>query len=118
MFDRPQSGERAVLLHVHAAGLHDDEDVQEFCELARSAGARNVANVEVTLRAPHPRTLIGRGKLAEVAALVAAHNAELVIVDHALSPAQERNLERELNCRVVDRIGLILDIFCGAREHL
>jgi GTP-binding protein HflX len=67
--------------------------------------------IAVTRRAADPRFLLGRGKVAELRELVAAQSADLVLVDHALSPSQERNLEQELRCRVLDRSGLILDIF-------
>jgi len=111
LFERPQSGERAVLVHASPSGLPDESEREEFAELARSAGADIVAELESARRTPDPRYFIGRGKLEELRALVEAHKAELVISSAALSPSQERNLERELKCRVLDRAGLILDIF-------
>ena len=92
-------------------GPRHHDPTEEFHELARSAGARTAAFVGGALRTPHPRYYVGQGKVDEIAGLVRSEGAELVIFDHRLSPAQERNLERALQCRVLDRIGLILDIF-------
>jgi GTP-binding protein HflX len=111
MLDRPRSGERAILVHVQGAGPWRDDEIGEFRELAVSAGAECLAESQVRLRRKDARYLIGPGKVDEIAALCAENDAELVIVNSPLSPAQERNLERKLECRVVDRIGLILDIF-------
>jgi len=111
LFERPQSGERAVLVHASPDGLPEDSEREEFAELARSAGAVIAADLISSRRRPDPRFFIGKGKLDELKALVRANDAELVISSAALSPSQERNLERELKCRVVDRAGLILDIF-------
>jgi len=111
LLERPPSGERAVLVHVGAGAAVDEQDAQEFDQLARSAGAQVAAAVRASLRQPHPRTLIGRGKVEELRRIVSEHAAEVVLVDHPLSPSQERNLERELECRVLDRSALILDIF-------
>jgi GTP-binding protein HflX len=111
LFERPQSGERAVLVHASPDGLPDDSEREEFAELARSAGAVVAAELVSSRRRPDPRYFIGKGKLDELRALIKQHDAELVISSAALSPSQERNLERELRCRVVDRAGLILDIF-------
>jgi GTP-binding protein HflX len=83
----------------------------EFAELARSAGAIIVDEIVSARKRPEPRFLVGKGKVEELRASVEAHDAELVIFGAALSPSQERNLERELKCRVLDRAGLILDIF-------
>ncbi|MFO8154850.1 MAG: ribosome rescue GTPase HflX [Pseudomonadota bacterium] len=116
MFERYQGGERALLLHVALDGEHPEPD--EFRELARSSGAEAVIEFTVRRHRPDPRTFIGSGKLEEVKAAVAAEGVELVLVDHALSPGQERNLEQALECRVLDRTGLILDIFAQrARSH-
>jgi GTP-binding protein HflX len=111
MFERPASGERAVLVHMDVGVKPDPEELIEFQELARSAGAEPVALVPGTRKTPDPRLFLGRGKMEEVRAIIAATDAELVIINHDLSPSQERNLEREFKCRVVDRTGLILDIF-------
>ena len=111
MFERPQSGERAVLVHASPDGLPDDSERDEFAELARSAGAVIAAELVSSRRRPDPRYFIGKGKLDELRSLLRTNDAELVISSAALSPSQERNLERELKCRVLDRAGLILDIF-------
>ena len=87
------------------------ERLKEVHLLVESAGANVCADVVGKRRSPDPATFAGKGKVEEVAAEVAAHAANLVIFNHALSPAQERNLERRLQCRVVDRTSLILDIF-------
>ncbi|NIL93406.1 MAG: GTPase HflX [Woeseiaceae bacterium] len=111
MFERPQSGERAILVHAGPGGAPDDSECEEFRELAVSAGAVIVDEIVSARRRPDPRYFIGKGKLDELSASVCEHSAELVISAAALSPSQERNLERELKCRVLDRAGLILDIF-------
>jgi GTP-binding protein HflX len=91
---------------------------QEFDELARSAGAEPLAALTTVRPRPDPRFLIGSGKVDELHDLVRQLDAELVLVNHALSPSQERNLEKHLECRVLDRTGLILDIFAQrARSH-
>jgi GTP-binding protein HflX len=110
-FERPQSGERAVLVHASPDGLPDESEREEFAELARSAGAELVAELASARRNPDPRYFIGRGKLDELAVLIKENEAELVIFSAALGPSQERNLEKALKCRVLDRAGLILDIF-------
>jgi GTP-binding protein HflX len=111
LIDRPQGGERAVLVHVNFPAGSMQEDLLEFEELARSAGAEVVSIVTGHRETPEPKYFIGTGKAEELSQVVAAHHAELVLINHALSPAQERNLEKLLKCRVVDRTGLILDIF-------
>ena len=117
-FDRPDSGERAVLVHLNLASEAEREDPREFEELVLSAGGDPVAYVMGQRDAPHPRTFVGSGKLQEIIDEVTLHDAEIVMVNHALSPSQERNLEQALQCRVIDRTGLILDIFAQrARTH-
>ncbi|NND37653.1 MAG: GTPase HflX [Gammaproteobacteria bacterium] len=111
MFERPSGGERALLLHVRVGPPPYREDEGEFQSLALAAGAEISGEIRAQLRTVNPRFLIGSGKLEEVKASVNALDADLVLVDHPLSPAQERNLERALERRVVDRTGLILDIF-------
>ena len=110
-FERPQSGERAVLVHASPDGLPDESEREEFAELARSAGAELASELVSSRRRPEPRYFIGKGKLDELRQLIKEHDAELVIFSAALGPSQERNLEKELRCRVLDRAGLILDIF-------
>lgn len=117
-FERPASGERAVLVHLTIASEDEREDPREFEELVLSAGGDPVAFVMGSRPVPDSRTFVGSGKLKEIADEVQLHEAEIVMFNHALSPSQERNLERELKCRVLDRTGLILDIFAQrARTH-
>ncbi|MDQ2076367.1 ribosome rescue GTPase HflX [Marinimicrobium sp. ABcell2] len=110
-FDRPESGELAVLVHLDISHGQAPEDPREFEELVLSAGGDPVALIAGQRAAPHAKYFVGTGKLQELKALVAEHDAELVIFNHTLSPSQERNLEKALECRVLDRTGLILDIF-------
>jgi len=118
MFDRPQIGERAVLVHVARFGQPDPEELHEFRELALSAGADPVVLVTGHRDTPDKRFYVGSGKAEEIRDEVQLREAELVIFDHDLSPSQERNLEKFLECRVLDRTGLILDIFAQrARSH-
>jgi GTP-binding protein HflX len=118
LFERPQSGRRAVLVHVEIAQEVEGEDLAEFRELAVSAQFDPVASVTAVIREPNPKYLIGTGKLEEIRAAVGANEADVVLFNHVLSPAQERNVERELKCAVLDRTGLILDIFAQrARSH-
>ncbi|MCB1675854.1 MAG: GTPase HflX [Halioglobus sp.] len=117
-FERPDSGEIAVLVHLDLSSESEREDPREFEELVLSAGGDPVAYVIGTRDAPHPRTFVGSGKLEQIREEVQRHGARIVMFNHALSPSQERNLERELQCRVLDRTGLILDIFAQrARTH-
>lgn len=117
-FERHQGGEQAVLVHPELISDQDREDPREFKELVSSAGANPVAFLTTPKQQPNPKYLIGTGKLEEIRQQVQAHEADLVIFNHALSPSQERNLEKELQCRVLDRTGLILDIFAQrARTH-
>ncbi len=111
MFERPQSGERAILLHASPGGTPDPNEREEFAELATSAGAVIVDEVISSRRRPDSRYFIGKGKLEDVQRSVDENHAELVISSASLSPSQERNLEKTLKCRVLDRAGLILDIF-------
>lgn len=109
MLDRPDFGNDCVVVNVE---LYGEESYQgEFLELVKSTPANIVGSVGVNIRNPHPRFFLGTGKADEVADLVRESNASLAIIDHALSPSQERNLEGLLKCRVLDRAGLILDIF-------
>ncbi|MFC0711882.1 ribosome rescue GTPase HflX [Azorhizophilus paspali] len=117
-FERPGGGERAILVHLEGQDPEAREDPQEFQELARSAGADVVAFVGVARHQPSAKYLIGTGKVGELHDLVRTEQAELVIFNHVLTPSQERNLERAFECRVLDRTGLILDIFAQrARTH-
>ena len=118
MFERSKKGETALLIQPHAGGPPDEGAVEEFADLARSAGAAVAHLMTARIDRPNPATLIGSGKLEEVKVAADASGADLVIVNHPLSPVQERNLEKALERRVVDRTGLILDIFAQrARSH-
>lgn len=117
-FDRPASGELAVLVHLELTQSDEVNDPREFEELVLSAGGDPVAFLTGARAVPSAKFFIGTGKLEELRLLVDEHEAELVIFNHVLSPSQERNLENELKCRVLDRTGLILDIFAQrARTH-
>lgn len=106
MFERPNSGgENAILVSMNQAPL------DEFSELAISTGVKLVTSITGTRLTPDPKYFIGRGKLAEIEAVIAENEVDVVLFNHTLSPAQERNLERILSCRVLDRTGVILDIF-------
>lgn len=112
-----QQRERVILISV-AVNMLDDLDVEEFRLLAQSAGATILEHLTVQRNKPDPKFFVGSGKAEEIAQLVEHVDAELVIFDHSLSPAQERNLEKIMKCRVIDRTGLILDIFAQrARTH-
>jgi GTPase len=110
-FDRPESGELAVLVHLNLSHGQEPDDPREFEELVLSAGGDPVAFLTGSRIVPTAKFLISTGKLQELKSLVEEHKAGLVIFNHTLTPSQERNLEKELQCRVLDRTGLILDIF-------
>ena len=116
MFDRPATGERALLVHVDepTAG----SVVGEFRELAASAGARAAGAVRYPGRSPDPKFFVRAGKADEIRAAVVSCEAEVVLFDQALTPAQERNLEGHVECRVLDRRALILDIFAQRASTL
>ncbi len=118
MFERPQFGDRALLINLDLGEPEQAARVDELKELAASCGLEIVGLVQGRRKRPDPATFAGRGKVAELAAAVAARQASLVVFNHELSPAQERNLEQQLSCRVIDRVSLILDIFAQrARSH-
>ena len=117
-FERPESGDVSVLVHIEFHNGETQYGPEEFVELATSAGIAPVAVVTGTRQKPDPKFFIGKGKLDEVREIVEREEAQVVLFDHALSPSQERNLEESLQCRVLDRTGLILDIFAQrARTH-
>ncbi|SDG57182.1 GTP-binding protein HflX [Pseudomonas benzenivorans] len=117
-FERHEGGERAILVHLDGQDSEAREDPQEFQELALSAGADIVAFLNVPSTRLTAKYLIGSGKVEELRDQVNAVEADLVIFNHVLTPSQERNLERVFECRVLDRTGLILDIFAQrARTH-
>ncbi|MFI4914384.1 MAG: ribosome rescue GTPase HflX [Steroidobacterales bacterium] len=111
MFERPRAGERAVLVRLGLGVAVRPDDLEEFQQLARSAGAQPVATVVGRRERPDPRFFVGSGKAQEIADVVRDQDADLVLIDHPLSPSQERNLEQLIGKRVLDRSGLILDIF-------
>lgn len=119
MLERPQGGDTAVLVGLDFGRKEAfRESLNELSLLARSAGVRVAAFIEGKRHTPDPAFFAGRGKVDEIKAKVHETGSALVIFDHALSPAQERNLERELDCRVIDRTSLILDIFAQrAQSH-
>jgi GTP-binding protein HflX len=118
MIERPDAGERAVLVHLDLNQGALDERLSELELLTASAGASVEAVVAGRRAKPDPALFAGSGKVDEIAETLRAHEADLVIFNHALSPGQQRNLERVLQCRVIDRTALILDIFAQrARSH-
>ncbi|MGE0582304.1 MAG: ribosome rescue GTPase HflX [Steroidobacteraceae bacterium] len=118
MFERPRTGERAVLVRLGLGAPADPEDIEEFTQLAVSAGAQPVVTITGRRERPDPRFFVGSGKAEEIRDAALAHSADVILVDHALSPSQERNLEKLASRRVLDRNGLILDIFAQrARSH-
>ena len=118
MFERPQAGERAVLVQLDLGQDALEERLSELKLLVGSAGASVEAVVQGRRAAPDPKLFAGSGKVQEIGESLRAHEADIVIFNHALSPGQQRNLERELQCRVIDRTALILDLFAQrARSH-
>ncbi len=113
MFERPERGERAILVRIGLGHPPDAEELGEFDALARSAGAIPVATIVGSRKSPEPRYFVGSGKAEEIRDRAAAESADVVLVDHELSPSQERNLEKLVGRRVLDRTGLILDIFAS-----
>ncbi|MDE5180019.1 ribosome rescue GTPase HflX [Vibrio fluvialis] len=118
MFDRYEAGERAVLVHINFTQEGEWEDLRECEMLVSSAGVSTLQVITGSRQTPHPKYYVGEGKAQEIAQAVQLTGADVVIFNHALSPAQERNLEHLCQCRVIDRTGLILDIFAQrARTH-
>jgi GTP-binding protein HflX len=111
LFERHAGGERVVLVAIDFGDPDFQEGVAEMRLLAQGAGLEILGEVSGRRSRPDAALFVGSGKADEVAALVQATSAEVVIFNHELSPAQERNLERRLQCRVIDRVSLILDIF-------
>jgi GTP-binding protein HflX len=118
VFERPRTGERAVLVRLGLGVPVDPEDLEEFTQLAVSAGAQPVATLTGRRERPDSRFFMGSGKADELRDVAVAESADVILVDHALSPSQERNLEKHTGRRVLDRNTLILDIFAQrARSH-
>ena len=117
-FERPDAGELAILVHIDFTSDNNAEDIDEFQDLVASAGAEPLCLIKGSRNQPSPRYFVGKGKLEEIKSAVEEHEAEIIIFNHALMPSQERNLEAFLECRVLDRTTLILDIFAQrARTH-
>ncbi|MBA1149331.1 GTPase HflX [Ectothiorhodospiraceae bacterium WFHF3C12] len=111
LFERPRGGDRAVLVQLDNGDGEAGQGLAELRALAESAGAEILESLVNRRDKPDPRYFLGTGKTQELAERLRELDADLVLINHNLSPAQERNLERALNCRVLDRTGLILDIF-------
>ncbi len=118
MIERPRTGERAVLVRLGLGAPIDPEDLEEFTQLALSAGAVPVATITARRARPDPKFFVGSGKADELRDAAIANEADLILVDHTLSPSQERNLEEHTGRRVLDRNGLILDIFAQRARSL
>ena len=116
MFERYEGGDNAVLVHVDFTANGSSEDHNEFIDLVTSTGATVCEVFRTSRHRPDPKGYVGSGKLDEIKAAVAAHQADIVIFNHELSPAQERNIERHVCCRVIDRTSLILDIFASRAQ--
>ena len=110
MFDREKIGEKATLVFFSKNGLKDSENL-EFSELVASAGADIVGHIYTQNRKPNARYFLGKGKLNELHTSIRESDSDLIIFNASLSPSQEKNIEKKLECRVLDRSGLILDIF-------
>ncbi|BBP00250.1 GTPase HflX [Sulfuriferula nivalis] len=113
MFERHSGSERVLLVSINFGDADYQDSVEELHRLAESAGLSIIALIEGKRARPDPALFAGSGKVEEIASMVNATEAGVVIFNHALSPAQERNLEAALKCRVVDRTTLILDIFAS-----
>lgn len=111
MFDRHKGGEKAILVQVNLQDIEVVSDLQEFTELAIAANAVVLESFVVTRKSPDAKFFIGVGKAEEIKEKILEANADIILINNELSPSQERNLEKFFNCRVVDRSGLILDIF-------
>jgi len=111
LFERQEKGDVAVVVHINFSQESTNEELEEFNDLVRSAGATKVATITGNRSRPEAKYFLGTGKAEEIRIAVQEHQADVVLVNHALSPAQERNLEQLVKCRVLDRTGVILDIF-------
>lgn len=118
MFERYEGGEKALLVHVFFPQESDIEDLREFESLVSSAQIEILNTLTTNRKNPHAKFFVGLGKAEEIADAVKQYAASVVLFNHTLTPAQERNLEKLCECRVIDRTGLILDIFAQrARTH-
>lgn len=118
LFERPEGGTRAILVHVAIEGENGSDDLAEFEQLVLSAGMEVVATVTSARHFPDNRYFIGSGKLEELQRTVKDMGANIVLFNHFLSSSQERNLEKSLNCAVMDRTGIILEIFAQRARTL
>ena len=118
MFERPGSGSQAVLVSLDFGDPDFAESTEELVQLATSAKVSVVDTIKGKRVRPDPAYYAGTGKVEEIKAVASAQGARLVIFNHELSPAQQRNLETALGCRILDRVSLILEIFGQrARSH-
>jgi GTPase len=118
MIDRPVGDDKAVLVALNLGQRYYEESLEELVLLSRSAGIQPVALVRGRRDRPDPGLFAGSGKVSEIREALETHGARLTIFNHQISPAQERNLENALGCRVIDRTSLILDIFAQrAQSH-
>jgi GTPase len=115
MFDRPELGERCAIVHIDFKSRQissiEESDLEEFKALVNSTDAETINILTGTKDKPSAKFFIGTGKLDELKVIVKSQKIELILFNHSLSPSQQRNIEKELECRVLDRTGLILDIF-------
>ena len=116
MFDRPELGEKCAVVHIDFKSLKQQElyhttDLEEFKSLVGSTDAEVLSILTGSAQTPNPKYFIGTGKIEELKLIINANNIQLLLFNHTLSPSQQRNIEQELKCRVLDRTGLILDIF-------
>ncbi|ACA30790.1 ribosome rescue GTPase HflX [Histophilus somni] len=110
--------DKAIVVHVFFSQNKNLEDLQEFQLLVKSANVDILSIITTSRSTPQAKYFVGQGKAEEIAQAVEQLNADIVLVNHSLTPAQTRNLESICQCRVVDRTGLILDIFAQrARSH-
>jgi len=111
LFDRYEAGEKAVLVHIIFSDENKKEDLDELKLLVSSAGVNTLDTITGPRKSPHARYFVGTGKAQEIADTVKTLGANVVVFNHALTPAQQRNLEALCECLVLDRTALILDIF-------
>ena len=112
MIENKEEKERVILVGVRVSDGDDTEmSLAELAELVKTAGAETVETVIQNRESVHPGTYIGKGKIEEIAMLLALHDADGIVCDDELSPAQMKNLEDALECKVMDRTMVILDIF-------
>jgi len=111
LFDRKKIGERATLVYFSSTSDTDNREDNEFMELSIASGANLVGEINARFRYPNAKYLIGKGKIEELQASLIENKSDLIIFNTKLSPSQEKNIEKKLSCRVIDRTGLILDIF-------